>query len=183
MLGRQEKGIFRQQLFENDASAAAGMAGYLALIHQAARTEYAQSHACGRLEFAGQDERQILDAGAFVVDADDQNLWLGFAFNGEYDRAVRRIVINIARQFGHGCGDARLVLRAEPAQRSDLSCALARRNDINLGMNSHTDDSKRHVHYSVCWRTTSTVESSRRRLKSRYRTAAISAGWQLTKPG
>ncbi|MNT13356.1 hypothetical protein D3C72_1483230 [compost metagenome] len=184
--------VAREQFVQRDLRAFAGRAVDMAAVHQALGAQDAQAHARGRAVGAGQYLVELRDAGALVLDADAEHLWRRLAIDGKMHLAAAGVVIDVARQFRHGRGDAHLVLHAEAAQGGDLPRALACAHHIEFAADMGRQYALRHVvsllsavtaWHSSCSRSTTTVTSSRPRAKSRYSTAATRLGWHCARPG
>ncbi len=79
----------------------------------------------------------------------------------ELHLALARIVVDVARQLGHGRCDADLVLLVEGQQAGQLPGALAGGHDVLLLADAHGEKPEAHGRGS---RATTTVMSSRCRL-------------------
>ena len=86
------------------------------------------------------------------------------AFDQEVHAPAAGVAVGVARDLRDRGGDARLVLRVEAEALGDLSRALARGDDVMLVFDGDGQHRAVHARASLA---TSTVTSSRPRLKSR----------------
>ncbi len=104
-----------------------------------------------------------------------------FLVERELDASAAAVPHGVARDFGHGGCDAHLVLRVEVEQRADLPRALAGRDHVAIVRELQLQQCVSHD--VVARRSTTTRQSSRPRLQSRYSTPAIVAQGCCIRPG
>ena len=125
---------------------------------------------------------EVGDARSFVDDGDRQRrVASAFLFERELDASAAAVPHGVARDFGHCGRDAHLVLRIEVEQRTDLTRALAGRDHVAIVGELQLQQCVSHD--VVARRSTTTRESSRPRLQSRYSTPAIVAQGCCIRPG
>jgi len=152
-----------------DDRALAGFGVDLEMIHQPARADEAEPHPGLRAVLAVEDRVEVGDALALVADADREQLRHGARIDHEFGAAAAGVAVGVAGELGDRGGDAGLVLRHEAEQLGDAARALAHRDHVALALDRHRHDRPafRGLRHGGHHLATSTVVSSRRRVRSR----------------
>ena len=148
-------------------------------IHQAARAEDADAHARGRAMDTVENAVDILNARPGVTNDDFEMRSAVLIGDAVFDAPAFAVFDRIARDLGHGGGDARLILRHEAEQPRDLTRTLTRLHDVVLLLDRNREKTRAHA----ATRRTATSASSLVRRKSRPRRPAMMLGRQEARPG
>ena len=170
----------RKVLGEFDARSLAGRAVDIERVHQATRADDTDAHAGARDVTAIEDALQVGDTRPLVAKHHHQLLLGHLAVEHETERAAAAVAYRVAGDFRDGRRNEVLRLRVEPQEPRDLAGALPGRHHVLLGGQRDREDGSAH---QAARFSTSTVESSRPRLASRYSTAAIRLAWRAASPG
>src|ERR1700691_1912056 len=143
---------------------------------------HSKSHSSLRDIFSTEDLVQIRNASATVPNRDQQHS-LSAVFNFEIDGSAACILKGIPYNFRYRRRNTSLRLYVKLECSGDGACSLPGEHYVVLVANVHLEEFHSHDIASERFLATSTVASSRSRVKSRYNIPAISRGCLLQIPG
>src|SRR5512146_360785 len=136
--------------------------------------------------FSIQNVLHVANAGSVIADANDEALRLSLiSLDAEAGAAAAGVFVGVARQLGYRRSHPRLVLCIESQELGNLSRPLTGEYHVVL-VSDLEREQRGHgaLHSQSCGlRRTSTVASSRARVKSRKSVPATRAGWCMASPG